>query len=82
MIQIINDIELANKIKGSKYHVQHISCGETVDIIKHARLTNHNITCEACPHHFILTDEVIYKEGSNAKMNPPLREEKDINRIV
>ena len=77
-----NDIELANSIKDSRYHVQHLSCGETVDIIKSARTTNQNITCEACPHHFILTDEIIYKEGSNAKMNPPLRERKDVERIL
>jgi dihydroorotase len=77
-----NDISLANSINGSKYHVQHISCGETVDLIREARKSNDNITCEACPHHFILTDEAILREGTNAKMNPPLREEKDVERIL
>jgi dihydroorotase len=76
------DISLANSIKGSKYHVQHISCGETVDIIREAKKSNDNITCEACPHHFILTDEAILREGTNAKMNPPLREEMDVERIL
>jgi len=77
-----NDIALADSIKGSKYHVQHLSCGETVDIIRKARKTNKNITCEACPHHFVLTDEAILKEGTNAKMNPPLREAKDVEKIL
>ena len=77
-----NDIELADSIRGTKYHVQHISCGETVDLIRKARIANENITCEACPHHFILTDEMVIQEGSNAKMNPPLRESKDIERIL
>jgi len=77
-----NDIALANSITGSKYHVQHLSCGETVDIIREARKTNENITSEACPHHFVLTDEAILKEGTNAKMNPPLRETNDVEKIL
>jgi len=81
-LTVKNDIELANSIRGTKYHVQHISCGETVDLIRNARTTNESITCEACPHHFILTDEMVIREGSNAKMNPPLREITDVDRIL
>ena len=81
-LTVRNDIEIANSINGSKYHVQHLSCGETVDIIREARKTNENITCEACPHHFVLTDEAIIKEGTNAKMNPPLREAGDLEKIL
>jgi dihydroorotase len=77
-----NDISIANSIIGSKYHVQHISCGETVELIREARKSNDKITCEACPHHFILTEEAILREGTNAKMNPPLREENDVERII
>jgi dihydroorotase len=81
-LTVRNDIEMANSIPGSKYHIQHLSCGETVDIIREARKTNENITCEACPHHFVLTDEAILKEGTNAKMNPPLREAGDLVKII
>ncbi len=81
-LTVKSDIELANKIAGSKYHVQHLSCGNTVDLIRTTRINNENITCEACPHHFILTDEIIKHEGSNAKMNPPLREKTDVERIL
>jgi len=77
-----NDIILASSITGSKYHVQHISCGGTVDLIRSVREVNKNITCEACPHHFILTEEAILTQGTNAKMNPPLREENDVKRII
>lgn len=79
---VINDIKFANEIKNSKYHVQHISCGDTVGIIREARITNKNISCEACPHHFILTDEAVIENGSNAKMNPPLREKYDVLKIL
>ena len=81
-LTVKKDLAIANKIVGSKYHVQHISCGDTVDLIRNARNINKNITCEACPHHFILTDETVKQEGSNAKMNPPLRERSDIERIL
>ncbi len=77
-----NDVTAANSIQGSKYHVQHLSCGETVDILREAKERNKNITSEACPHHFILTDEAIVKEGTNAKMNPPLRENSDVEKIL
>ena len=79
---VINDIKIANEIRSSKYHVQHISCGDTVGIIREARKTNKDISCEACPHHFILTDEAVIENGSNAKMNPPLRERHDVLKIL
>lgn len=81
-LTVRNDVAMANSIEGAKYHVQHLSCGETVDIIREAKERNTNITCEACPHHFVLTDESIIKEGTNAKMNPPLRESEDIEKIL
>ncbi len=77
-----SDIDLAFSIEYSRYHVQHISCGETVDILRKAQETNRNITGEACPHHFILTDENVLINGANAKMNPPLRKESDVKKIL
>jgi dihydroorotase len=75
------DVSYALKIKGSRYHVQHISCGGSVDIIAEGKKENKYITAEVCPHHFVLTDEAIEKDGTNAKMNPPLRTKKDIEKI-
>lgn len=76
------DILLANSIKGSKYHIQHISCGKTLEVIRDAKTENKNITCEICPHHFILTEEECLRQGSNAKMNPPLRTKDDAGRLI
>ena len=76
------DILLANSIKGSKYHIQHISCGKTLDIIRNAKKKNQNITCEICPHHFILTEENCIEMGSYAKMNPPLRTQADVDSLI
>ncbi len=41
-----------------------------------------NIHAEATPHHFSLTEEDVIKHGTMAKMNPPLRTEKDRQAII
>lgn len=79
---VVQDISIANKNKGSRYHLQHISCAKSCEIIRDERKKNINITAEACPHHFILTDEAVLTQGSNAKMNPPLRLQSDIDKII
>lgn len=76
---IEKDVRNALSIEGSKYHVQHISCGDSIDILR--KFKNENITSEVCPHHFILKDSDVEKYGTNAKMNPPLRTEKDVEKI-
>ncbi|MBI5402649.1 MAG: dihydroorotase [Ignavibacteriae bacterium] len=80
-IVIEKDVANALKIKDSRYHVQHISCEGSVDIIAEGKKENNYITAEVCPHHFILTDNEIEKQGANAKMNPPLRTKEDIEKI-
>lgn len=79
---VISDVEIAGNIENSRYHVQHISCGETIDIIRNAAKRHFNVTGEACPHHFILTDENVLVNGANAKMNPPLRNAADVKKIL
>jgi dihydroorotase len=79
---IKRDIELTRKVKGSRYHVQHISTKEGVELVRQAKKEGLNVTAEACPHHFILTDEAIRKYGTNAKMNPPLRSDADRDAVL
>jgi dihydroorotase len=78
-----DDLKLVRKIPNSRYHLQHVSCGDSIDVLREAKKTrNNNITAEVCPHHFILTDESVLEEGTNAKMNPPLRTKQDLIRII
>ena len=79
---IKRDIELTKNVKGAHYHVQHISTKEGVELVRKAKREGLNVTAEACPHHFILTDEAVAKYGSNAKMNPPLRSKEDVNAVL
>jgi len=72
---IARDIELVKEI-GCKYHVCHISCKESVDIIRKAKAEGVDITCETAPHYLIYNDMDLQEDG-RFKMNPPIRSEED-----
>ena len=63
-------------------HICHISTKTTKNMVRDAKKRNVKITCETCPHYFTLTVDEVLKSGTNAKMNPPLREEKDRLAII
>lgn len=72
-------ISETNKIRG---HICHISTKTTKDMVRDAKKRGVKITCETCPHYFTFTVDEVLKSGTNAKMNPPLREEKDRLAII
>lgn len=63
-------------------HICHISTKTSKNMIRDAKKRGVKITCETCPHYFSLTVDEVLKKGTNAKMNPPLREEKDRLAII
>lgn len=86
-IIIERDVRLAASV-GARYHVQHLSSGGSVEIIRRAR-RDHGpiITAEASPHHLCLTHELCggidgESYDTMAKMNPPLREQSDVDAII
>ena len=68
-----------NKVRG---HICHISTKTSKDMIRDAKKRGVKITCETCPHYFTFTVDEVLTSGTNAKMNPPLREEKDRKAII
>jgi dihydroorotase len=66
---------------GGRYHVQHISSAGSVEIVRDARAQGLAVTAEASPHHLLLTDEACNGYDTNAKMNPPLREHRDVEAL-
>jgi dihydroorotase len=58
-------------------HIAHVSAEMSVDIIRHFKEKGVKVTAETAPHYLVLTDEAVRIFGTNAKMNPPLRGEKD-----
>ena len=63
-------------------HICHISTKTTKNIVRDAKKRGVKITCETCPHYFTFTVEEVLKSGTNAKMNPPLREEEDRKAMI
>ena len=77
---IERDLKLA-KETGCAYHVCHISCKESVELIRRAKAEGVNVTCETGPHYLILTDEDLREDGK-FKMNPPLRSKEDRDALI
>jgi dihydroorotase len=65
-----------------RIHVQHVSARETVDAIERAKAMGVRVTCEATPHHLVLSDEDVRGLDTNMKMNPPLRAEADRQTLI
>lgn len=63
-------------------HICHISTETTVNTIRSAKQRGVKVTCETCPHYYAFTVDEVKVSGVNAKMNPPLREEKDRLAII
>ena len=74
--QVARDCMLAEYL-GLPVHIAHVSCAMSVDIIKYFKERGVEVTAETAPHYLVLTDGYVKNFGTNAKMNPPLREEKD-----
>ncbi|MEO6940347.1 MAG: dihydroorotase [Candidatus Kapaibacterium sp.] len=80
-IIISRDILLAEYVGDVRYHVAHLSTKNAVRLVREAKARGAKVSCEVTPHHFTLTDEAVEKHGTQAKMNPPLRTQEDIEAI-
>ena len=67
---------------GASVCIQHISSGNSVDIVRTAKKLGADVHAEATPHHFTLIEDAVLKYGTLARMNPPLRTEKDRRQII
>lgn len=81
-IAVLRDIKLA-AFTGGRVHIQHISAAGSVEAIRQAKADGINITAEACPHHFSLTDDLIgEKFDTNLRVNPPIRTQADVEAVI
>ena len=78
--QVARDIELARRT-GCAYHVCHISCKESVELIRNAKKNGVDVTCETAPHYLVLCDDDLQEDG-RFKMNPPLRSSEDRAALI
>ncbi len=80
-VMVARDITLA-ELTGGRLHIAHVSTAGSVALVREAKRRGLKVTCEACPHHFTLTDEAVYSFDPNFKMNPPLRTKGDVEALV
>ena len=78
--QIERDLKLAAET-GCAYHVCHISTKESVSLIRDAKKSGVDVTCETGPHSLVLDDTHLQEDG-RFKMNPPLRSPEDREALV
>ncbi len=82
---IARDLKLIDEIHNKHpyhYHVCHLSCKESLDLVKEAKQKGHHVSCEVTPHHLISTVDEIDIHDGNYKMNPPLRLQEDVDSLV
>ena len=79
-LQIMRDAMLAEET-GAHIHICHISTEKGVDIVRRAKARGVRISCETCPQYFTLTEDEVLRQGALARVNPPLRTQKDVEAI-
>lgn len=80
-VMVARDVMLALHT-GASVCIQHISSRNSVELVRLAKKMGADVHAEATPHHFTLTEDAVLKYGTMARMNPPLRTEKDKEKII
>ena len=78
---IARDVMIAHATK-AHVHIQHLSKEESVKVVEFAQGLGAQVTAEVAPQHFSKTETLLLTQGSNAKMNPPLRLESDRRAVI
>jgi dihydroorotase len=79
-IIVARDILLAEYV-GARYHVAHVSTLGSVRLVREAKSRGIDVTCEVTPHHLLLTDASLIGYDTACKVNPPLREDADVEAL-
>ncbi|HEY2511324.1 MAG TPA: dihydroorotase, partial [Polyangiaceae bacterium] len=77
---VARDVLLAEYTR-AKYHVAHVSTRGSVAILREAKARGIAVTAEVTPHHLLLTHEAVLGYDTACKVNPPLREQEDIDAL-
>ncbi|MBE5040978.1 dihydroorotase [Ructibacterium gallinarum] len=80
-VAVSRDVLIAKQV-GGRLHVCHVSTRDSIEAIRAAKKCGVHVTAETAPHYFTLTDRACDGFNTNAKMNPPLRDEDDIAAVI
>jgi dihydroorotase len=79
-IIVARDLLLAEYV-GARYHVAHVSTQGAVHLLREAKSRGISATAEVTPHHLLLTEDALALYDTACKVNPPLREERDVEAL-
>lgn len=68
--------------QGLPVHIAHVSTKEAVEEIRLAKKLGVKVTCETAPHYFTLTEDKLLSRDADYRMNPPLREQADVDAVT
>lgn len=77
---VARDVQIA-ELTRSRLHICHVSCAETVDVIRWAKQRGINVTAEVAPHHLMLTTSEVAGYDPTYKVNPPLRPDEHVEAV-
>ena len=77
---VARDVQIA-ELTRSRLHICHVSCAETVDVIRWAKQRGINVTAEVAPHHLMLTTSELAGYDPTYKVNPPLRPDEHVEAV-
>lgn len=75
-VVVARDLALV-RLTGCRYHVQHVSTGGTVELIRKAKTEGLPVTAEVTPHHLAFDDQELATLSTDFKMYPPIRSAAD-----
>ncbi|MFH1651557.1 MAG: dihydroorotase [Chloroflexota bacterium] len=76
------DLALAVEVPDCQLHIAHVSTADAAALIKEAKARGVPVTAEVTPHHLTLTEAAVLAAGTMAKVNPPLRTERDTAALL
>jgi dihydroorotase len=77
---VARDVQIA-ELTRSRLHICHVSCAETVDVIRWAKQRDIDVTAEVAPHHLVLTTNEVLGYDPTYKVNPPLRPSEHVEAL-
>ena len=80
-IMIARDLALV-RLTGVRYHVAHISCARSIDLIRQAKAEGLAVSCDTAPPYYMLNDVAVMEYDTRFRLSPPLREESDRQAVL
>ncbi len=80
-VMVARDLQLL-EYAGGKIHFANISTPNALKMISKARKSGLRVSCDVAAHQFVLDDSRLHDFDTNCKVNPPLREQTDIQALI